>query len=212
MHVEPVVTAWRRVETWLRESARTSAESMLPPAAHKDVTKAEEPLRQYAGYGFPQELTALWRVCGGVENLEIEEDQDEGEVASGDFLPDGVLLGPALSTQPRISFPESDPWGAEQWVAWLSTDEEVIPGLYISDDPAMRGVGRWSTLDGNYELGEPQFPSIASSFEKVLETLQQGPATLMGPTNVPGIIYGWLHWDSPEEPSLLASENWVRLH
>jgi hypothetical protein len=212
MNGEPVVAAWRRIEAWLRKHAASSAASMLPPAPQEDVARAEEELRQYAGYGFPAELKALWQVCGGVVNIEIPEEEDEGEVASGDFLPGGVLADPALSTRPRLFFPEDDPWGDERWVAWLCTDEEAVSGLYISDDPSIQGVGRWSTLDGQYELGEPQFSSIAAYLDQVLRTLERGPATLMDPRNVPGVIHGCLHWDSPGAASLLASENWARIH
>ncbi|MET9994227.1 hypothetical protein ABZ061_32285 [Streptomyces mutabilis] len=80
-----VAIAWQQLTGWLRVHAPTSFASLLPPAAEDEIAAAEAQLRQHLGFGLPVELTALWRLCGGVEHQYIEENEEAGEVGSGRF-------------------------------------------------------------------------------------------------------------------------------
>ncbi len=206
---ERVTAAWRQLTGRLRVHAPISYASLLPPAAEEDIRAAEAQSMRYLGYGLPAELTALWRLCGGVEHQYIEENEDEGEVGSGGFLPDGVLLTPAEAVRPRL--PESDRrdyWEGAQVVPWLTRDEAGPEyGQYVS----AAGVGHWSTMTGP-EVSEPRYPSTAAYLEAVHRTLTAGPADLMG-SDVPGIVWGCLVWEDPECPGLDdALEHWTPLH
>ncbi|MGW0548869.1 hypothetical protein [Streptomyces altiplanensis] len=206
---ERVTAAWRQLTGWLRVHAPLSYASLLPPAAEEDIHAAEARLMRYLGYGLPAELTALWRLCGGVEHQYIEENEDEGEVGSGRFLPDGVLLTPAEAVRPRLSGSDRrDYWDGAQVVPWLTGDEAGPEyGQYVS----AAGVGHWSTMTGP-EVSEPRHPSAAAYLEAVHRTLTVGPADLMGP-DVPGIVWGCLVWEDPEHPGLDdALGHWTPLH
>lgn len=76
---------------WSAEHAPTSYASLVRPVPGEDIAAADGQLRQHFGYGMPAESTAPWRLCGGVKHQEIEGDEQE-EVASGVFLPGGVVL------------------------------------------------------------------------------------------------------------------------
>ncbi|MFE6364254.1 hypothetical protein ACFVP3_30200 [Streptomyces sp. NPDC057806] len=203
-----VGVAWSRLTAWLEVNAPVSYASLLPPASEQAIDAADAQFRQHLGFGLPVELTALWRLCGGVEHQYIAANEEEGEVGSGAFLPGGVLLGPVDALGPRL--PESgraDVWGSAV-VPWLTGDETgPESGHYVGAD----GVGRWSLPDG-LACDEPDYPSIAAYLEAVHRTLTEGPADAMGP-DVPGLVWGCLIWNDPEAPGLdEALEHWSPVH
>ncbi|MFJ6439260.1 hypothetical protein [Streptomyces sp. NPDC091649] len=202
-----VEAAWRNITAWLAEHAPLSHASLLPPASEAETERADALLRERLGFGLPAELRKLWRLCGGVEHQDIEADA-QGEVFSGAFFPDGVLLSPAKALGPRLPGPGAkDFWGAEV-VPWLTGDDEDAPlqGSYIG----ARGVGKWSFEDD--PAGTPDYPSMAVYLEDVYRTLNTGPANLMG-SDVPGVVWGCLVWDRPQGSWLTdAAEHWSPLH
>ncbi|MET8689945.1 hypothetical protein ABZV77_37650 [Streptomyces sp. NPDC004732] len=206
---ERVTAAWQQLTGWLRVHAPTSYASLLPPATEEEIGTAEALLREYLGYGLPAELVAVWRLCGGVEHQYIEPNEDEGEVGSGAFLPDGVLLGPVDALRPRLpGTGERDYWNGAEVVPWLTGDEAGPEyGQYVS----ARGVGRWSTTAGP-EVSGPAHASAADYLEAVHRTLAEGPGDLLG-SDVPGIVWGCLVWDDPRDPRLDdALPHWTPLH
>ncbi|MFJ6694531.1 hypothetical protein ACIQM4_00455 [Streptomyces sp. NPDC091272] len=203
-----VEVAWNRLADWLKANAPVSYASLLPPAPEQAIEDADARLRQSLNFGLPVELAELWRLCGGVEHQYIEANEEAGEVASGAFLPGGVLLGPAAALGPRL--PESgrgDVWGSAV-VPWLTGDETGPEyGHYAGAD----GVGYWSMPD-NLACDKPGHPSIAAYLEAVHRTLVEGPADAMG-TDVPGLVWGCLIWDDPDAPLLDdALEHWRPVH
>ncbi|QJT06228.1 SMI1/KNR4 family protein [Streptomyces asoensis] len=207
--VERVAAVWQQLTGWLKENAPTSYASLLPPAPEEEIHAVEAHLMQYVGYGLPAELVALWRLCGGVEHQYIKENEDEGDVGSGAFLPDGVLFAPAEAIRPRLPrYGERDYWGGAQVVPWLTRDEAGPEyGQYVS----AAGVGHWSTMDGTV-VSEPRYPSMAAYLESVHRTLTVGPADLMG-SEVPGIVWGCLVWEDLECPVLDdALKHWAPIH
>ncbi|MEV7197997.1 hypothetical protein AB0N81_40330 [Streptomyces sp. NPDC093510] len=98
---ERVQVAWARLEQWLAEHAPLSHRSLLPPAHEEEIVAADAELRRQLGFGLPLELAALWRLCGGVDHQVIEEDE-QGEVGSGAFLPGGIILSPSQALGPRL--------------------------------------------------------------------------------------------------------------
>lgn len=107
MPVEPsadparVEAAWRNVTAWLAAHAPLSHASLLPPASEAEIERADTLLRERLGLERPAEMRQLWRMCGGVEHQDIEADE-QGEVSSGLFFPDGLLLSPAKAPGPRL--------------------------------------------------------------------------------------------------------------
>ncbi|MEU0103661.1 hypothetical protein ABZ174_35250, partial [Streptomyces sp. NPDC006267] len=99
-----VAVAWRNITAWLAEHAPLSHASLLPPASEAEIERADTLLRDRLGFELPPELGQLWRLCGGVEHQDIEADE-QGEVFSGAFFPDGVLLSPAKALGPRLPGP-----------------------------------------------------------------------------------------------------------
>ncbi|MEV8406266.1 hypothetical protein AB0R12_10710 [Streptomyces niveus] len=198
--MERTATAWRQLTEWLRVHALTSHASILPPATAAEIEEAQARLRHDCGYGFPPELTALWAVAGGVRQLDIDEYDEEGEVATGRFLPHGLLLTPAQSIRPRLAGVDSqgkDYWQSARWAAPFGNYREAADtGLYLSAD----GLGKWRAYEGMF-MDEPLYPSIAAYLEAVNRTLTAGPADGMGP-EVPGVVYGCLSWQDPRDPRL----------
>ncbi|MFF9899054.1 hypothetical protein [Streptomyces longispororuber] len=210
-HTERTAAAWQQLAAWLRVHAPTSHASILPPAAEAEVAEAEGRLREHCGYGFPPELVALWAMAGGVRHVDIDAYDEEGEVATGRFLPHGLLLTPAQSIRPRLAgfdHQGKDYWAGAQWVAPFGNYREATDtGLYLS----AVGLGEWSSYEGLIQ-GEPLYPSIAAYLEAVNRTLAEGPADLMGP-QVPGIVYGCLVWQDPQAPSLDETfDDWRPVH
>ncbi|WP_405681970.1 hypothetical protein [Streptomyces sp. NBC_00057] len=203
-----VEAAWGRIVAWLEQHAPTSYASLLPPAPETEMANADAALRQHLGFALPSELAALWQLCGGVEHQYIEANEEEGEVASGAFLPGGILLGPADALRPRLpDISRRDWWGAAV-VPWLTGDETgPESGHYVGAN----GVGYWSHPD-NLACDKPDYPSIAAYLEAVHRTLTEGPADAMGP-DVPGLVWGCLIWDDPGSPLLDdALEHWRPVH
>ncbi|MFF8646455.1 hypothetical protein [Streptomyces sp. NPDC015345] len=208
--IERVQAAWARLEQWLAEHAPLSHRSLLPPAAGEEIGAADAALRRQLGFGLPEELVALWRLCGGVDHQVIEEDE-QGEVGSGAFLPGGVIMSPGQALGPRLpGVGKQDGWGSLAAVPWLTRDEAgPESGHWVSDD----GVGHWylsEPPDG------PQFASMAAYFDEVFCTLTEGPADRMG-SDVPGLVWGCLIWDDParEQPFRAldeASAHWRPVH
>lgn len=198
--MERTATAWRQLTEWLRVHAPTSHASILPPATAAEIEEAEARLRRGCGYGFPPELTALWAVAGGVRQLDIDEYDEEGEVATGRFLPHGLLLTPAQSIRPRLAGLDSqgkDYWEGARWAAPFGNYRDAADtGLYLSAD----GLGKWRAYEGMF-MDEPLYPSIAAYLEAVNRTLTAGPADGMGP-EAPGVVYGCLSWQDPRDPRL----------
>jgi hypothetical protein len=198
--VERTVTAWRHLTEWLRVHAPASHASILPPATPREIEEAESRLRQVCGFGFPSELVSLWALAGGVTQVDLEEFDEEGEVASGRFLPHGLPLGPAQSIRPRLAGFDrqgKDFWDGAQWVAAVGNyGEATDAGLYLS----AAGLGEWRSYEGLF-MDEPLYSSAAAYLEAVNRTLDEGPADLMG-AKVPGIVYGCLIWDDPQDPRL----------
>ncbi|MFB6780995.1 hypothetical protein ACFCX0_27075 [Streptomyces sp. NPDC056352] len=201
---EALAEAWEALTHWLAEHAPTSYASLLPPAPEEDIAAADDQLRQHLGYGLPAELKALWRLCGGVEHQEIEGDE-EGEVGSGAFLPDGIMFTPEQAMS-AVLLGGSSGWGAPV-VPWLTRDEAgPESGHYAGPD----GVGSWELPEG---IDDPRYPSIAAYLGAVHRTLTAGPADLMGSSGVPGIVYRCLIWDDPQGSWLTdAAEDWAPLH
>ncbi|MEU9337982.1 hypothetical protein AB0D49_33285 [Streptomyces sp. NPDC048290] len=201
---EALAEAWDALTRWLAEHAPTSYASLLPSAAEEDIAAADDQLRQHLGYGLPAELTALWRLCGGVEHQDIEGDEQE-EVASGAFLPGGVILTPEQAMS-AVLLGGGKGWGAPV-VPWLTRDEAgPESGHYAGPG----GVGCWELPEG---IDPPQYPSIAAYLTVVHRALTAGPADLMGSSGVPGIVYGCLIWDDPQSSWLTsAAGDWVPLH
>ncbi|MFJ3583175.1 hypothetical protein ACIPPS_13220 [Streptomyces sp. NPDC090127] len=198
--MERTATAWQQLTAWLRVHAPTSHASILPPASRAEIEEAEDRLRNSCGFGFPPELVALWSVAGGVRQLDLEEYDEEGEVATGAFLPHGVLLTPGQSIRPRLAgfdHQGKDWWEGARWAAPFGNHTEATDvGLYLSED----GLGRWTSYEGLF-MEQPLYPSIAAYLESVNRMLTEGPAGLMG-SGVPGVVYGCLVWDDPDSPRL----------
>lgn len=110
-----VEAAWGRIVAWLEQHAPTSYASLLPPAPETEMANADAALRQHLGFALPSELAALWQLCGGVEHQYIEANEEEGEVASGAFLPGGILLGPADALRPRLPDISRRDWWGPRW-------------------------------------------------------------------------------------------------
>ncbi|MEV5455236.1 hypothetical protein [Streptomyces sp. NPDC052535] len=204
-----VEAAWRRLTSWLKVNAPVSYASLLPGAPEAAVESADATLRQHLGFPLPAELVALWRICGGVEHQEIEDDE-EGEVGSGAFLPGGVIMSPVDALRPRL--PDragTDWWGGAPVVPWLTGDEAGHEsGHWVGDI----GVGQWS-LDSLIGVGrKAAYPSIAAYLDAVYRTLADGPGDAMGP-GVPGVVWGCLIWDGHEAPLLdEALPHWTPVH
>ncbi|MFE2442693.1 hypothetical protein ACFXDF_11600, partial [Streptomyces sp. NPDC059426] len=105
---------------------------------------------QRLGYGLPAELTALWRLCGGVKHQEIEGDEQE-EVASGVFLPGGVVLTPGQAMS-AVFLGGDHGWGAPVVVR-------------------LRGPGQFCPLLGRVEcVGHiPEFADVGVAEHRTLE-------------------------------------------
>lgn len=209
--IQRVQAAWARIEQWLAEHAPLSHRSLLPPAPEEQIDAADAELRRQLGFGLPLELVALWRLCGGVEHQVIEEDE-QGEVGSGAFLPGGVILPPGQALGPRLpGMGQKDGWGGLAAVPWMTGDEAgPESGHWVSDG----GVGRWDLTEP--PEGPAQFPSLAAYFDEVVYTLTEGPADRMGPY-VPGLVWGCLIWDDPtrQQPWRTldeASAHWRPVH
>lgn len=209
--IQRVQAAWTRIEQWLAEYAPLSYRSLLPPASEEEIGAADAELRRQLGFGLPRELIALWRLCGGVEHQVIEEDE-EGEVGSGAFLPDGIILPPGQALGPRLpGVGRRDGWGGLAAVPWLTRDEAgPESGHWVSDE----GMGGWDLSEP--PEGPARFPSMAGYFDEVFRTLTQGPPDRMG-SDVPGLVWGCLIWDDPtrEQPYRVldeASPYWRPVH
>ncbi|MGW5867135.1 hypothetical protein ACWFRJ_33825 [Streptomyces sp. NPDC055239] len=209
--MQRVQAAWARIEQWLAEHAPLSRRSLLPPVPEEEISEADARLRRQLGFGLPGELVALWRLCGGVEHQVIEEDE-EGEVGSGVFLPGGIILSPDQALGPRLpGVGHRDGWRGLAAVPWLTGDEAgPESGHWVSGD----GVGRWSLPEP--PDGSAVYPSIADYFDEVFCTLTEGPADRMG-SDVPGLVWGCLIWDDPtQQPPWRtldeASAHWRPVH
>ncbi|MFI6079528.1 hypothetical protein ACIBBB_00745 [Streptomyces sp. NPDC051217] len=171
-----------------------------PPATEAGIEEAEGHLRRSRGYGFPPELTALWAMAGGVRQVDIDEYDEEGEVATGRFLPHGLLLTPSQSIRPRPAGLDprgKDYWEGARWAAPFGNYREAAgTGLYLS----AAGLGKWRSYEGVF-MEEPLYPSIAAYLEAVNGTLADGPADRMGP-ETPGIVHGCLSRQDPRDPGL----------
>ncbi|WP_328394592.1 hypothetical protein OHS70_06545 [Streptomyces sp. NBC_00390] len=207
-----VERVWARVSCWLEKNAPVSHQSLLPPATDEEVRTDEEQLWQWLGHGFPDELKVLWRVCGGVECVEVEADE-EGELRSEMFLPGGAFLSPRQAAAIRLSFnwPDVD-WG-RAWVAWLGEDQEgALMGRYVdaSGGPGGGGEGQWSAHSGP-EMSAPEFPSVGSYLEAVAEALESGSGPFVSQRwpELPGVVKGCLVWEHPDSPSV---DGWESFH
>ncbi|MGX1267078.1 hypothetical protein [Streptomyces phaeoluteigriseus] len=200
--------AWGRLMDWLKARAPVSYASLLPPVPEQVIEAADARLRHHLDFGLPAELADLWRLCGGVEHQYVEANEEEGEVASGAFLPGGILLGPADALRPRLRETGRDDVCGVAVVPWLTGDQAGPEyGHYVGAD----GVGYWSLPD-NLACDKPDYPSITGYLEAVHRTLTEGPAEAMGP-EVPGLVWGCLIWDDPEAPLLDdALEHWHPVH
>ncbi|MFF7243064.1 hypothetical protein ACFZBU_04095 [Embleya sp. NPDC008237] len=167
-------------------------------------------MKQHLGFGLPVELDALWRLCGGTEHQYIENDE-QGEVGSGAFLPHGVMFSLAQAVDLRLAMlgrsAPGDMWGGARVLPWLTRDEAgPEQGRYAGDV----GVGDWSIVE--QPVTEAVCPSISAYLEAVLRTLTDGPANLMR-DDVPGLVWGCLIWDNPERPGMLdAFAHWTPIH
>ncbi|MGW2173775.1 hypothetical protein ACWC1C_24950 [Streptomyces sp. NPDC001705] len=204
-----VEAAWSRHTAWLTANAPVSRASLLPGVPESIIEKADAALRQHLGFPLPAELAALWRICGGVEHQELEDDE-EGEVCSGAFLPGGVIMSPVDALRPRLpDHTGTDLWGGAPVVPWLTIDEAgAESGHWVGDI----GVGQWSS-DGLIGVGQKAaYPSIAAYLDAVYRTLAGGPADAMGP-GVPGVVWGCLIWERHEAPLLdEALPHWTPVH
>ncbi|WP_221355833.1 hypothetical protein [Streptomyces beigongshangae] len=203
--------AWRELAEWLRVHAPASYASILPPATDAEIATAQSRLGEHCAYGFPPELVDLWALAGGVRQIDIDEYDEEGEVATGRFLPHGLLLTPEQSIRPRLAGFDrqgKDYWESAQWVAPFGNYAEATDaGLYLSAE----GLGEWTSFEGML-MTEPRYPSIAAYLEGVNRTLMEGPTDLMG-TQVPGIVYGCLIWQNPDQPRLDETHaDWRPVH
>ncbi|WP_409055111.1 hypothetical protein [Streptomyces sp. SYP-A7185] len=209
--IQRVRAAWTRLEQWLARHAPLSHRSVLAPASEEEIGAADAELRRQLGFGLPAELVALWRLCGGVEHQVIEEDE-QGEVASGAFLPGGIILPPSQAVGLRLpGVGHKDGWGGLPAVPWLTRDEAgPESGHWVCDG----AVGRWYLSEP--PEGPAPFTSIAHYFDEVFSTLTQGPADRMG-SDVPGLVWGCLIWDDPtrQQPFRTldeASAHWHPVH
>ncbi|MFF3019434.1 hypothetical protein [Streptomyces sp. NPDC057939] len=203
--------AWRQLSEWLRAHAPTSYASILPAASPEEIEEAQERLRRCCGFGLPSELVALWGLAAGVQQVDIDEHDEEGEVATGRFLPHGVLLTPAQSIRPRLTGLDprgKDYWEGAQWAAAVGNYSDAADaGLYLSTG----GLGRWRSYEGLF-TEEPLYPSIAAYLESVNRALTEGLSGWRG-THVPGIVYGCLIWEDPLHPRLdEARPDWRPVH
>ncbi|MET9139555.1 SMI1/KNR4 family protein [Streptomyces parvulus] len=203
--------AWRELTEWLRTHAPNSYASVLPPAPGTEIAAARSRLQEYCSYAIPSELVGLWALAGGTRQIDLDEYDEEGEVASGRFLPHGLLLTPGQSIRPRLAGFDrhgKDYWEGARWVAPFGNYAEATDaGLYLSDE----GLGEWTSFEGMF-MTEPRYPSIAAYVEAVVHTLTRGPADLMGP-QVPGIVYGCLVWQDPRQPRLDETHaDWRPVH
>ncbi|MFF8646439.1 hypothetical protein [Streptomyces sp. NPDC015345] len=204
--IEQVTAVWDRLAGWLAEWAPASYASLLPPAAADAVTAAEARLMHALDFGFPPELKALWRVCGGVQDVEVSGNKDSA-VWAGSFLPGGIFLGPEASLWQRLRFGpgEDDPWEGADFVSFLGAEDPSGSGergMYASwsTDPTLRGVGKWSTMTGP-ELSPPAWPSVTAYLEAVYELLQTGGGPLLetAPEKQPALALGCLAWIYPDD-------------
>ncbi|MEU7468687.1 hypothetical protein AB0A94_09035 [Streptomyces sp. NPDC044984] len=209
--VRRAVDGWRWLTEWLRVHAPTSYASLLPPAAADEIAEAQGRLGERCDFRFPPDLLALWAEAGGVRQLDLDELDEEGEVATGRFLPHGLLLTPAQSIRPRLA--GFDPQGKDYWegVEWVAPfgnyAEATDAGLYLS----AAGLGEWTSYEGMY-MNEPSYPTLADYLETVRRTLTEGPADRMG-SQVPGIVHGCLIWQDPELPRLDETHaDWQPVH
>ncbi|MDT0346939.1 SMI1/KNR4 family protein [Streptomyces litchfieldiae] len=211
-----VVAAWGRVEAWLRTHAPVSAKTILPPADARVLADAEVQLRAAHGHGFPEELTALWHLCGGVGWVDFGEDEG-GVMAAYEFL-DSVLLGPGEAVWARGAWegmagsPSGVPRPVTDWVPWLGPDNDAPDnGRYASSS----GVGRWAFHEGA-ELDAPTgFPSVAAYVEAVADAFEHGTGPLVSrpapDRHVPGVVGGALIWARLDRPHGVP-DGWEPIH
>ncbi|MFH8369504.1 hypothetical protein [Streptomyces sp. NPDC018031] len=216
MKAEPVVAAWGRIATWLHRYAPVSAGTILPPAGAGELASTETHCLAVYGHGVPAELTALWRLCGGVRWVDVEEDEG-GDLAAYAFL-GSVLLGPDEAVRARggrESLAGSLSAAARpvaHWLPWLGADNDgPDSGLYAADS----GVGRWACYEG-VELGEPTaFPSVTGYLEAVADALEHGTGPLVSRPvpnrEVPGLVGGALIWAHLDHPYGIP-DGWEPIH
>ncbi|MFE2867044.1 hypothetical protein [Embleya sp. NPDC059259] len=207
---ERVTAAWRALTAWPAEHAPLSYASILPPATNEEIATANSRLKQHFGFGLPVELDALWRLCGGAEHQYIENDE-QGEVGSGAFLPHGVMCSLARAVELRLAMlgwgAPGDMWGGARVLPWLTRDEAgPEQGRYAGDV----GVGDWWIVE--QPVTEAVHPSISAYLEATLRALTDGPANLMR-DDVPGLVWGCLIRGNPERPGMLdAFAHWTPIH
>ncbi|MGW7271824.1 hypothetical protein ACWGH5_14985 [Streptomyces sp. NPDC054864] len=215
MNVDRVAAAWGQISSWLAEHAPLSSEALLPPAPPQEVVAAEQKLRDYAGHGFPAELKTLWSLCGGLQPVDLpEEDEDDGDLNPHGFIPEGNLLSPQWAVHARLRSDgfasESTPPGI-QWVPFLGEHwEGGVFGRYVDAALSPSPVGRWDAMAGLH-IGGTCFASIADLLEQTAEGITHGGGPLVTDRQVPGLEKGCLAWGDPREP-LMLHPAWRPLH
>lgn len=204
MSVDRVAAAWGRISRWLVEQAPLSSEALLSPALPEEIASAEQKLRDYAGHGFPAELKALWSLCGGLQTVDLpEEDEDDGDLNPHGFIPEGDLLSPEGAVQTRV---RSDGFAGDmtppgiQWVPFLGEHwEGGVFGRYVDAATSPGPVGRWDAMAG-LQIGGVCCASIADLLEQTADGIIHGRGPLITDRHVPGLEKGCLTWADPSEP------------
>ncbi|MGW7075209.1 hypothetical protein [Streptomyces sp. NPDC054866] len=204
MNVGRVAAAWGRISGWLAEHAPLSSEALLPPASPEEIAAAEQQLRDYAGHGFPVELKALWSLCGGLQTVDLpEEDEDDGDLNPHGFISEGDLLSPEWAVQARLrsgGFAGEMTLPGVQWVPFLGEHwEGGVFGRYVDAAVSPGSVGRWDAMAGLY-IGGVCFASIADLLEQTADGIIYGGGPLVTDGQVPGLEKGCLTWADPSEP------------
>lgn len=211
MQVDRVAAAWGRLSGWLADHAPLSSEALLPPASSQEIVVAEQNLMDYAGHGFPAELKALWQMCGGLQTVDLpEEDEDDGDLNPHGFIPEGDLLSPAWAVQARVrsdAFADQVEPARIQWVPFLGEHwEGGVFGRYVDAAASPSPVGRWDAMAG-LQIGGVCYVSIADLLEQTADGIIHGRGPLVSDGQVPGLEKGCLTWADPRE-SMMRHPAW----
>ncbi|GGZ30906.1 SMI1/KNR4 family protein [Streptomyces poonensis] len=213
---EDVVQAWNRISGWLRVHAPVSYASIRPPAGQAAIDAAEARI----GVPLPDDLRTLLSLADGcaLEPAHIEKNEEEGEIWNAQFLQGEVLLSLDRIVR-RYDDLTHPPIGSDPFrglLPWLSPDpEDWFSCWLVSTRPDSHGaLAKWSEPEAPYMLttGPVTVAELLTAHADALET-GTGPLMSSACDDVPGVIWGCVHWDNPSDISLLAHpEDWTPVH
>ncbi|MFC4612929.1 SMI1/KNR4 family protein [Streptomyces maoxianensis] len=179
MAARQVTAAWQRVETWLRDHAPVSFDSLQEGASSEEIDRAEREL----GVRVPGDLRALWHLHRGVQSS-----------SGAAFLPDNAKL---MTIAEAIELHQH--WGQiydfgdglwdHRWIPVCTLGEHSWSnGLYL--DAGTGEVWSWDEFANR----RVEFESLTTLLEEMADALEA--PSLAGPAK-PGLVDGALVWGTP---------------